>query len=55
MTMGYDDLKVIECERLVRSIRTGKAVGATIADAVTTARLVEAVVDSQDRRAWVTV
>lgn len=55
MTMGYDDLKVIECERLVRSIHTGQDVGATIADAVTTARLVDAVVDSQDRRAWVAV
>ena len=53
--MGFDDLKVVEAERLVRSIATGQPVGATIDDAVRAAELVEAIADSADRRAWVTV
>ena len=53
--MGYDDLKVIEAERLVRSIATGKPVGATIDDAVYTAGLIEAMVLSYGERRWVEV
>jgi predicted dehydrogenase len=52
-TMGYDDLKVIEAERLVRSIAHGKAVGATIDDAVESARLIQAIVLSAAERRWV--
>ena len=55
MTMGYDDLKVIECERLVRSIAEAKPIGATIADAIETARLIEAIVASAVERSWVAV
>jgi predicted dehydrogenase len=55
VTMGYDDLKVIEAERLVRSIAHGKPVGATIDDAVVAARLVEAIVSSATERRWVSV
>ena len=55
MTMGYDDLKVIEAERLVRSIATGKPVGATIEDAVYTAGLIDAMVLSYGERRWVEV
>jgi predicted dehydrogenase len=55
VTMGYDDLKVIEAERLVRSIAHGKPVGATIDDAVEAARLVEAIVRSAAERRWVSV
>lgn len=55
MTMGYDDLKVIEAERLVRSIATGKSVGATIDDAVYAARLIDAMVLSYHERRWVEV
>ncbi|MFN8192523.1 MAG: Gfo/Idh/MocA family oxidoreductase [Nocardioidaceae bacterium] len=55
MTMGYDDLKVVECERLVRSIAEERPIGATIADAVVAARLIEAVVASSAARTWVTV
>jgi predicted dehydrogenase len=53
--MGYDDLKVIEAERLVRSIALGKPVGATIDDAVVAATLVEAIVVSAAERRWVSV
>jgi predicted dehydrogenase len=52
--MGYDDLKVIECRRLVESIHTGVPHGATIDDAVAAARLVEAMVRSHEERRWVT-
>jgi predicted dehydrogenase len=55
VTMGYDDLKVIEAERLVRSIALGKPVGATIDDAVVAATLVEAIVVSAAERRWVSV
>jgi predicted dehydrogenase len=55
MAMGFDDLKVVELHRLVTSIATGEPVGATIDDAVRAAVLVEAIADSADRQAWVTV
>jgi predicted dehydrogenase len=55
VTMGYDDLKVIEAERLVRSIALGKPVGATIDDAVISARLVDAIVASSTQRRWISV
>lgn len=54
-TMGYDDLKVIECERLVRGIHLGEDVGATIADAVWSARFVDAVFRSETTGAWAKV
>ena len=53
VAMGYDDLKVVEAERLVRSIATGQSVGATIDDAVRAAELVEAILTSADRGVWV--
>jgi predicted dehydrogenase len=55
VSMGYDDLKVIEAERLVRSIAYGKPVGATIDDAVESARLIEAIVVSAAERRWVSL
>ncbi len=55
VAMGYDDLKVVECERLVRAIRGGSDQGATIADAVEAAQLIEAVLESARTRAWVKV
>jgi predicted dehydrogenase len=51
--MSYDDLKVVEAERFVRSIAQGHAVGATISDAVAAARFAEAVTRSIDERRWV--
>ena len=55
IAMSFDDLKVIELDRLVQSIATGQPVGATIDDAVRAAELVDAIADSADRRAWVTL
>jgi predicted dehydrogenase len=55
VAMGYDDLKVIEADRLVRSIAAGKPLGASIDDAVIAARLIEAIVESCAGRRWVTV
>jgi predicted dehydrogenase len=51
--MGYDDLKVIEAERLVRSIAEGKPHGATIHDALRAARIVDAMEESIAQRRWV--
>ncbi len=53
--MGYDDLKVIEAQRFVRSIVTGVPEGATIADAVRSARTLDAMTASIEKGAWVTV
>jgi predicted dehydrogenase len=54
MAMGFDDLKVVECRRLVESIHTGTPHGPTIDDAVVAAELVEAMVRSYEERRWVT-
>ncbi|MCI3245645.1 Gfo/Idh/MocA family protein [Streptomyces spinosisporus] len=53
--MGYDDLKVIEAHRFVRSITEGTPCGATLPDAVHSAAAVEAMVRSAERGAWVNV
>ena len=53
--MSYDDLKVVEAERLLRSIATGEPAGATIADAVVTATLIEAMSTSYGERRWVSL
>jgi len=55
VAMGYDDLKVVEAERLVRSIAEKRAFGATIGDAVVTARLVHAIAESFAERRWVSL
>ena len=53
IAMSYDDLKVVEAYRLVRSIASGVAAGATITDAVRAAELVEAMLLSARERRWV--
>lgn len=53
IAMGYDDLKVVEAERLVRSIATGQPVGATIEDALVAAELVAAMAASAASGRWV--
>ncbi|HYJ76557.1 MAG TPA: Gfo/Idh/MocA family oxidoreductase [Kineosporiaceae bacterium] len=53
--LSFDDLKVIEAERLLTSIVTGKPHGATIADMVIAARLVDAVLRSDAEQRWVTL
>lgn len=55
VAMGYDDLKVVEAQRLVESISTGVPHGATIEDAVVTAELVDAMVRSYEERRWVSL
>jgi predicted dehydrogenase len=53
IALGYDDLKVVEAERLVRSIASGAPVGATLEDALVAAELVEAMVASTASGSWV--
>ena len=55
VAMGYDDLKVIEAERLLASIVSGAPEGATIADMVLAARLVDATLRSDAEKRWITL
>ncbi len=55
IAMSYDDLKVIEARRLISSIVTGRPVGATIADAVVAADLVDAMLESSRTGRWLRV
>ena len=55
IAMGYDDLKVVEAERLVTAIATGVESGATIEDAVAAARVVDALASSARERRWTAV
>lgn len=52
IALGYDDLKVIEAQRFLRSIATGHSHGATIWDAVHTARVIEAITESVRTGTW---
>jgi predicted dehydrogenase len=51
--MGYDDLKVIEAYRFLRSVAEGRPHGATLADAVRSAAVVDAMVRSAESGTWV--
>ncbi|MEV6832968.1 Gfo/Idh/MocA family oxidoreductase [Streptomyces sp. NPDC051133] len=51
--MGYDDLKVIEAGRFVRSVAEGTPYGATLADAVHSAAVLDAMTESAERGTWV--
>ncbi|WP_210592420.1 Gfo/Idh/MocA family protein [Streptomyces sp. GESEQ-35] len=53
-SMGYDDLKVIEAHRFLRSIAEGTSYGATLADAVHSAAVVDAMARSAESGSWVT-
>ncbi|GAA4059252.1 Gfo/Idh/MocA family oxidoreductase [Streptomyces shaanxiensis] len=53
--MGYDDLKVIEAYRFLRSIAEGVPHGATLQDAVHSAAVLDAMVRSARSGAWVDV
>ncbi len=55
IAMSYDDLKVIEAARFLRSVADGKAHGATIDDAVASARALEAMLESVRTGGWVEV
>ncbi|MDN3264688.1 Gfo/Idh/MocA family oxidoreductase [Streptomyces sp. CSDS2] len=51
--MGYDDLKVIEAHRFVRSVAEGTPYGTTLADAVRSARALDAMARSARTGGWV--
>ncbi|KPI08164.1 oxidoreductase domain protein [Actinobacteria bacterium OK074] len=51
--MGYDDLKVIEAYRFLRSVAEGTPYGATLPDAVRSAAVVDAMVRSAASGTWV--
>jgi predicted dehydrogenase len=53
--MGYDDLKVIEAYRFLRSVAEGTPHGATLQDAVRSAAVLEAMVRSARSGAWAQV
>lgn len=53
--MGYDDLKVIEAYRFLRSVAEGVPHGATLQDAVHSAAVLDAMARSAESRAWVSV
>lgn len=53
--MGYDDLKVVEAYRFLRSVAEGVPHGATLADAVHSARVLDAMARSAEQGTWVTV
>ncbi|GJF23760.1 MULTISPECIES: Gfo/Idh/MocA family oxidoreductase [Streptomyces] len=53
--MGYDDLKVVEAHRFLRSIAEGVPYGATLTDAVHSAAVLDAMARSAERRAWAEV
>ncbi|RPF38048.1 Gfo/Idh/MocA family protein [Streptomyces sp. TLI_185] len=53
--MGMDDLKVIEAHRFLRSIAEGKPHGATLPDAVHSAAVLEAMVNSVESGSWVSL
>ncbi|MFD5492450.1 Gfo/Idh/MocA family protein [Streptomyces sp. GDS52] len=53
--MGYDDLKVVEAYRFLRSVAEGVPYGATLADAVHSASVLDAMTRSAEQGVWVTV
>jgi predicted dehydrogenase len=53
IAMGYDDLKVIEASRFLSTIVDGRPRAATMADAVASARVLEAMEESVAKRSWV--
>ncbi|MFD7437756.1 Gfo/Idh/MocA family protein [Streptomyces sp. NPDC059861] len=53
--MGYDDLKVVEAYRFLRSIAEGTPYGATLPDAVRSAAVLDAMARSAGSGAWVAV
>lgn len=52
-SMSYDDLKVIECARFLRSITQGRPIGATMVDAVRSAVTLDAMATSAETGGWV--
>jgi predicted dehydrogenase len=55
IAMSYDDLKVIEAAHFLRSVAGGESLGATILDAVASARVLEAMLESVRTGRWETL
>lgn len=53
IAMSYDDTKVIEAARFIEAISTGKSRGAVVEDAAIAAKVIDAMVESSAKRAWV--
>ncbi|MFF0078119.1 Gfo/Idh/MocA family protein [Streptomyces canus] len=53
--MGYDDLKVVEAYRFLRSVAEGTSYGATVEDAVHSAVVLDAMSRSAESGSWVEV
>ena len=53
--MSFDDLKVVEAERFLRSVAEGKPYGATIGDALAAALVLDAMTGSVRTGGWVEV
>ncbi|MET0416921.1 MAG: Gfo/Idh/MocA family oxidoreductase [Actinoplanes sp.] len=53
IAMGYDDLKVIEAYRFLRSVVDGKPYGATLTDAIRSAEALDAMTRSVESGGWV--
>jgi predicted dehydrogenase len=54
-SMGYDDLKVVECRKFLEAYVGGVAKNSNIHDAVAAARVVSAIEESADSGAWVAI
>ncbi|WP_371667929.1 Gfo/Idh/MocA family oxidoreductase [Streptomyces sp. NBC_00289] len=52
-SMGYDDLKVVEAHRFLRSVAEGRPYGATLPDAVRSAAVLDAMARSAETGTWV--
>jgi predicted dehydrogenase len=55
IAMGYDDLKVVEAAQFLTAIADGTPRGATLADAVATAAVLDSLSESAAARRWVPV
>ena len=55
ISMGYDDLKIIEVYNFLRSIAEGKPYGATLEDAVRSAVALDALAESAASGTWVSL
>lgn len=53
--MGYDDLKVIEAHRFLRSIAEGTPQGATLTDAIRSAEALDAMTRSVESGTWISL
>lgn len=55
LSMGFDDLKVVEAALFLRSIETGKQLAPSVTEALTAARVVHAMARSAETGSWQSV